>query len=225
MSLNTNDGSKVYTPLSLALYDWWVLNISNNYAWHCNTDEFLIPHFKSHLGNNHMDIGVGTGFYLKKAADEINKISLSDLNIHSLEYAKKYISDEKLNSCFCHDIFNRFTGELRGAFDSVSIFYLLHCLPGKMSDKKQAIINISETLKDDGTLYGATILGKGVQHNRFGSKLISVYNKKGIFSNVYDSADSLETTLASLFEDVSVNIQGAVALFTAKNKKIKCSKI
>ncbi|MBG5929275.1 MULTISPECIES: class I SAM-dependent methyltransferase [Providencia] len=225
MSLNTNDGSKVYTPLSLALYDWWVLNISNNYAWHCNTDEFLIPHFKSHLGNNHMDIGVGTGFYLKKAADEINKISLSDLNIHSLEYAKKYISDEKLNSCFCHDIFNRFTGELRGAFDSVSIFYLLHCLPGKMSDKKQAIINISETLKDDGTLYGATILGKGVQHNRFGSKLMSVYNKKGIFSNVYDSADSLETTLASLFEDVSVNIQGAVALFTAKNKKIKCSKI
>lgn len=225
MSLNTNDGSKVYTPLSLALYDWWVLNISNNYAWRCNTDEFLIPHFKSHLGNNHMDIGVGTGFYLKKAADEINKISLSDLNIHSLEYAKKYISDEKLNSCFCHDIFNRFTGELRGAFDSVSIFYLLHCLPGKMSDKKQAIINISETLKDDGTLYGATILGKGVQHNRFGSKLMSVYNKKGIFSNVYDSADSLETTLASLFEDVSVNIQGAVALFTAKNKKIKCSKI
>ncbi len=63
-----------------------------------------------------------------------------------------------------------------------------------------------------------------VKHNRFGSKLMSVYNK-GIFSNVYDSGDSLETTLASLFEDVSVNIQGAVALFTAKNKKIKCSKI
>lgn len=47
---------------------------------------------------------------------------------------------------------------------------------------------------------------------------MSVYNKKGIFSNVYDSADSLETMLSSLFEDVSVNIQGTVALFTAKNK-------
>ncbi|AGG30275.1 class I SAM-dependent methyltransferase [Morganella morganii] len=219
MSLNTNDGSKVYTPLSLSLYDWWVLKISNNYAWHCNTDKFLIPHFKFHLGNNHMDIGVGTGFYLKKSADKINKITLSDLNVHSLECAKKYISDEKLNSCLCHDIFNRFTDELRGGFDSVSIFYLLHCLPGKVSDKKQAIINITETLKDDGILYGATILGEGVKHNRFGSKLMSVYNKKGIFSNVYDSADSLETMLSSLFEDVSVNIQGTVALFTAKNKK------
>lgn len=61
-----------------------------------------------------MDIGVGTGFYLKKSADKINKITLSDLNVHSLECAKKYISDEKLNSCLCHDIFNRFTGQLRG---------------------------------------------------------------------------------------------------------------
>lgn len=31
-----------------------------------------------------------------------------------------------------------------------------------MSDKKQAIINITETLKDDGILYGATILGEGL---------------------------------------------------------------
>lgn len=219
MSLNTNDGSKVYTPLSLSLYNWWVLKVSNDYAWRCNTDEFLIPHFKAHLGKNHMDIGVGTGFYLKKSADEIQKITLTDLNTHSLECAKKYISDKQLNSCLCHDVFNKFPDELQLSFDSISIFYLLHCLPGTMHDKKQAIINIAEMLKDDGTLYGATILGEGVKHNFFGSKLMSIYNEKGIFSNAVDSSDSLEMMLSSLFEDVSINIKGTVALFSAKNKK------
>lgn len=46
MTLSTHDGAKVYTPVSLKLYDWWVLNISNSYAWHCDTNKYLIPHFK-----------------------------------------------------------------------------------------------------------------------------------------------------------------------------------
>lgn len=38
-----------------------------------------------------MDIGVGTGFYLKRALANINKIALTDLNINSLDYAKKIL--------------------------------------------------------------------------------------------------------------------------------------
>ncbi|EON7431628.1 methyltransferase, partial [Escherichia coli] len=26
---NTDDGAKIYTPLTLKLYDWWVLGVSN----------------------------------------------------------------------------------------------------------------------------------------------------------------------------------------------------
>ncbi|MCV5306560.1 methyltransferase, partial [Escherichia coli] len=61
---NTDDGAKIYTPLTLKLYDWWVLGVSNRLAWGCPTKEHLLPHFLEHLGNNHLDIGVGTGFYL-----------------------------------------------------------------------------------------------------------------------------------------------------------------
>ena len=89
MTLDTHNGVKVYTPTALKLYDWWVLNISNRYAWRCDTDKYLLPHFKNNLGENHMDIGVGTGFYLKRALANINKIALTDLNINSLDYAKK----------------------------------------------------------------------------------------------------------------------------------------
>ena len=64
---NTDDGvAKIYTPLTpKALWDWWVLGVSNRFAWDVPiTKEHLLPHFLEHLGNNHLDIGVGTGFYL-----------------------------------------------------------------------------------------------------------------------------------------------------------------
>lgn len=221
MTLSTHDGVKVYTPVSLKLYDWWVLNISNRYAWRCDTDKYLISHFRNHLGNHHMDIGVGTGFYLKKSIRSIKKIALTDLNFHSLEYAQKHILDDKLTYRLQHDIFHEFPHELNASFDSISLFYLLHCLPGTMDDKKKAIENMSKILTENGILYGATILGKGVEHNTFGNKLMSIYNKKGIFCNYSDSADSLEKILSSLFYDISISVQGTVALFTAKNKKHK----
>lgn len=211
MTLSTHDGAKVYTPVSLKLYDWWVLNISNSYAWHCDTNKYLIPHFKNYLSDRHMDIGVGTGFYLKKSLNYIKEISLT--------HTKKYIPGDKLINCLQHDIFHPFSNELNASYNSISLFYLLHCLPGTMREKKKAIENIRYLLTEEGVLYGTTILGKGVKHNFFGKKLMSVYNKKGIFCNYSDSVDSLEEILSSLFHDISIHVQGTVALFTAKNKK------
>ncbi len=42
---NVDEGTKIYTPFTLKLYDWWVLSISNSYAWHCPTKEILLPYF------------------------------------------------------------------------------------------------------------------------------------------------------------------------------------
>ncbi|MEY2344292.1 hypothetical protein I3679_009720 [Proteus mirabilis] len=47
-----------------------------------------------------------------------------------------------------------------------------------MEGKKKVIENISKILTEKGVLYGATILGADVEHNFFGNKLMSVYNKK-----------------------------------------------
>lgn len=144
---------------------------------------------------------------------------MTDLNLHSLEHTKKYIPDDKLINCLQHDVFQPFSNKLNASYDSISLFYLLHCLPGTMGDKKKAIENISYLLTEKGVLYGTTILGQGVKHNFFGKKLMSIYNKKGIFCNYSDSVDSLEEMLSSLFHDISIHVQGTVALFTAKNKK------
>ena len=151
MKKNTDDGAKIYTPLTLKLYDWWVLGVSNRLAWGCPTKEHLLPHFLEHLGNNHLDIGVGTGFYLTHVP-ESSLISLMDLNEASLNAASTRAGESKIKHKISHDVFDPYPAALHGQFDSISMFYLLHCLPGNISTKSCVIRNAAQALTDDGTL-------------------------------------------------------------------------
>ncbi|EQA1622511.1 class I SAM-dependent methyltransferase [Enterobacter asburiae] len=218
MNNQTDNGTKVYTPLTLKLYDWWVLNISNQFAWKCPTGQFLLPHFLKHLGHKHLDIGVGTGYYLTHAPSDC-KISLIDLNTASLNAASARARESQILQKINHDVFDPYPVHLNNQFDSISMFYLLHCLPGSMSDKGLVIENAKIALADDGILYGATILGEGVRHNGFAAKLMHVYNRKGIFSNRQDSEEELKRILSNHFQNVDITVKGNVALFTAFGKK------
>ncbi|MBF4344022.1 methyltransferase type 12, partial [Vibrio anguillarum] len=101
-------------------------------------------------------------------------------------------------------------------FESISVNYLLHCLPGNLIDKGIMFKHLKEHLNDGGVLFGSTILGKGTKQNFFAKKLMGVYNKKGIFSNNNDDLDSLLLSLNKHFTDVKVEVVGCVALFSGK---------
>lgn len=160
MKKNTDDGARIYTPLTLKLYDWWVLGVSNRLAWGCPTKEHLLPHFLEHLGNNHLDIGVGTGFYLTHVP-ESSLISLMDLNEASLNAASTRAGESKIKHKISHDVFEPYPAALHGQFDSISMFYLLHCLPGNISTKSCVIRNAAQALTDDGTLPAYRFIGAG----------------------------------------------------------------
>ena len=53
-------------------------------------------------------------------------------------------------------------------FDSVSMYFLLHCLPGPVGNKVCVFEHVKGVLKEDGVATGATILGKGDKDNFFG---------------------------------------------------------
>ncbi|MFH7906761.1 class I SAM-dependent methyltransferase [Enterobacter cloacae] len=218
MNTKTRDGIKAYTPLSLKLYDWWVLRVSNRYAWKCSTERHLIPHFRNNIKNNHLDVGVGTGYYLTFAPDFCN-ISLLDLNTSSLEAANARVRRSRVKESILHDVFNPYPSHMREQYDSVSMFYLLHCLPGEMSDKSEVIAHASAVLTKEGRLFGATILGDDAGHNMFGRKLMKMYNKKGIFSNRTDNTEVLASILSRYFYHVEITLKGHVALFKAERKK------
>lgn len=213
--LNTQAGQAVYSPLSLAFYDVWVLGLTNHWIWQCPTAQ-IAAQFASCAGPRHVDIGVGTGYYLEHALpNAVKHLALVDLNRSSLDAASKR-AKERGPVCYQRDVYQPLDLP-EPAFDSVSINYLLHCLPGDLLDKAQALGHISACLSDEGMLFGSTVLGQGVRANWAAKKLMALYNRKGIFSNEQDTLEALDQVLNSLFEQVRIHVVGCVALFQAKN--------
>ena len=85
-----------------------------------------------------------------------------------------------------------------------------------MADKATVLANLKPCLNSSGVLFGATVLGDAAGHNGFGSKLMAVYNKKGIFGNRSDTAAGLRQALEKHFATDSVEVVGKVALFSAR---------
>ena len=206
-------GAAVYSPFTLALYDAWVLGISNRYAWRCPTQSVLLPFFRANVRPRHLDIGVGTGYYLAKTPlSSQTHVTLLDLNPSSLEAAKRRIARPGTRT-IQHDVMTPLSGDER--FDSISLFYLLHCLPGPLDAKAGIFSHLKHNLQPGGVLFGATILGDQAGHNAFGRRLMAVYNKKGIFGNRHDTEVGLEGHLREHFRDVTLKREGRVVLFRA----------
>lgn len=217
MTASSEAGAAVYSPLTLKLYDAWVLGISNRFAWHCPTRQVLQPFFDRNVGARHLDVGVGTGYYLANAnLPETTHVTLLDLNSSSLDAAKQRFGRADTQT-LRHDVFTPLDASQHQHYDSISLYYLLHCLPGTMADKAQVFANLKPCLKDNGVLFGATILGDAAGHNGFGRKLMDAYNKKGIFGNRSDTVASLRSALEQHFAQVSIEVVGKVALFSAKS--------
>lgn len=216
VNYDTDQGAAIYSPLVLKVYDWWVLGISNRYAWECSTRRVLLPFFRQHVGHRHLDVGVGTGFYLARAGlPPMSRLTLLDLNPGSLRAAQRRVMRSS-TQIVRHDVMNPLPGRVGKNMDSISLFYLLHCLPGTMADKSQVFGHLKAHLAPDGVLYGATILGDTAGHNGFGRKLMALYNRKGIFGNQRDTRDGLALALQQHFAQVDIHVEGRVALFEAR---------
>jgi len=215
--LNTESGASVYSPTILKLYDFGVLGLSNRFAWQCPTKNVLLPFYKEHLGLKHLDVGVGTGFYIARAGlTRSHQVGLLDLNENSLRAAAAQVKEAKVRT-FLLDVMQPSSEPADTGYDSISLFYLLHCLPGTMDDKETAIANLKRYLSKDGVLYGSTILGDEAAHNPMGRMLLKLYNDKGVFHNTADTLEGLQRMLRRQFDDVQVRRHNKVALFVARN--------
>jgi SAM-dependent methyltransferase len=210
-------GAAVYSPFTLTFYDIWVLGLSNSFAWYCPTKTVQLPFFQVFMGQRHLDIGPGTGYYLANAdIPEKTQMTLMDLNAHSLSYAKQRLGRAETQVVQA-DVTQPLP--LTGTYDSISTFFLIHCLPGPLERKMVLFTNLKPHLAENGTIYGTTILGKGVKHNWFGTILMNIYNRRGIFSNWDDGEVEIREALCKEYGKVETSVIGRVLMFSASQPK------
>ena len=203
----------IYTPVMLSIYDLLVHGLSNHLAWRCPTRR-LTELYRSNLSANHLEAGVGTGYFLDRAGDErLGRLVLLDINRHCLERAGRRLARLK-PALYEVNLLAPIKLNL-APFASVGLTYVLHCLPGNMSEKLTAVDHLRPLMEKDAVLFGATILGRGIAPNRAARSLLDLYNAKGVFNNREDDIASLRDGLRRRFDEVEIEEDGCVALFRA----------
>jgi len=203
----------IYTPFMLSVYDVLVHGLSNRLAWRCPTQR-LLDLYRANLSANHLEAGVGTGFFLDQTGEQrLNRLVLVDINRHCLDRAGRRLARFK-PAFYQVNLLAPITLDV-APFASVGLTYVLHCLPGRMSEKLAAIDHLRPLMSKGAVLFGATILGRGIVPNGAARALLDLYNAKGVFNNREDDIASLSDGLRQRFDRVEIERRGCAALFRA----------
>lgn len=208
MNKSTHDGQKVYSKLVLKLYNFIVLFFNNSFLWKCKTSQ-LLQLYKDNVSSNHLDIGVGSGYYLKNVKDRLSKVALMDLNPNCLEYVKNVLKDKEV-STYQLDILKDIAEEFYSKYDSISCNYLIHCLPDN-GNKEKVFENIAKMLSKDGVAFGSTIIND--YSSRLAIKVANKFNAKGIFDNKNDTYESIEKYIKNNFVEYTTKQIGSVCVY------------
>ncbi|PWY93431.1 hypothetical protein BO94DRAFT_342240 [Aspergillus sclerotioniger CBS 115572] len=227
-------GYEAYSSLLLQAYDILVHWFNDNYVWRCPLP-VLNAFFSANVGPRHMDIGAGTGLFPLNHRDKMRQssqdwplhLTLVDMNTLCLQKAASRIGCPSKTTCVQADVFEPFAVPVAQSalaappkFDSISLMYLLHCLPPPSDHKATVFAHLKDHLTTEGTLFGATVLGTGAHHNLLGRLTIRFYNWKGIFGNKDDSPEVFVKALENEFEEVETHIVGVVLLFRARKPRL-----
>ena len=215
MTQQTEAGQAVYTPRTLRAYDFIVLGLSNRLIWKCPTPR-LLEHYNQHVTDNHLDVGVGSGFFPDRCqfASPSPRLALMDLNAHALEFASSR-NGRYQPETYRRDVLKPLSLDCE-RFSSIAINYLIHCLPGTMQTKSALFDHLADVMKPGAVLFGSTLLQGGIRRGWAAKRLMSLYNREGIFANSEDSLDGLESVLQSRFNDVRLRVIGCAALFSGR---------
>lgn len=176
----------------------------------------MLDVYNQNVSANHLDIGVGTGYFLDKCQfpDGNIRLALMDLNVNSLRAAGKRLIR------FKPEVYQRNVSEPfrinTPAFDSIGMMNLLHCLPGNMKTKGIVFEYAKAVMNPGAVIFGSTILYKGTKQNARVKFAIKYCNRMGFMTNMDDKLEDLQESLQANFSDSSVKMIGCEALFWAR---------
>jgi hypothetical protein len=206
-------GQTIYTKSLLSNYDRLVRAFAK-FVWRCPWEK-LLNLYNQNISENHLEVGVGSGYFLDNCRfpSENPRIALLDINLNTLEFTSKRIQRYQPTTHIAN-VLNPISLKI-GKFDSIGFNNVIHCLPGTIPNKIRALTNLKSLMNEGGILFGSTILGKDVKPNYLAQMTLSLYNSRRIF-NSQDNLSDLKDALESNFSSYTVQLIGCSALFTAR---------
>lgn len=189
-------------------YDYFVNNLNCKYVWKCNQN-IIKDLYKNNLSKNHIEIGPGTGYFLKQ--NQFDSLYLLDINNDILNDSFKNLKNNskkivKINK----NIFNKNNQLKINNVNSIGLSYVLHCVPNTLDISLNYLVN--NLNKKDVTLFGSTVIPTNT--NFLASSELYFLNKLGIFNNLNHNLEQLKNFSKNY--DHEINVVGNVLVFKIK---------
>lgn len=203
-----------FNDRTLKYYDW-LLELTCNRIWRCSIERTL-ELYQRHVSANHLEVGVGTGYFLDRIRfpDPEPRLALLDVNSHCLRHTEARLA-RYAPEVYCASALAPIEVSVRG-FDSIAINYVLHCMPGALPDKGIAFAHLKPLLNPGGVLFGSTVLREGVPCDLRARVVMALYNTRKVFCNLQDGLTGLTKALEDTFQHVQIDVVGCVAQFCAR---------
>ncbi|HEY4019970.1 MAG TPA: class I SAM-dependent methyltransferase [Pseudonocardiaceae bacterium] len=205
---------QAYNPRRLAVYDAVVLNVFCRLAWRCPPGA-MMRLYNEHVGNRHLDIGPGTGYFVDRCRfpTERPELTLLDLSAECLDMSAKRLA--RFSPATCQANLLDPLPLPRAHFDSAAMNLVFHTIPGGWEGKGKIFKHVAETLRPGGVLFGTTVLAEGVPMNAVTRRALQEQYRRGNFQNQGDSPEGLREQLSRYFPSSQVSVRGIVGVFVA----------
>lgn len=208
-------GQAIYTPRMLGFYDFLILRIIVPYIWKSPIGSRL-KLYNANISSNHLEVGVGSGFYLEKTIfpNSNPRLALMDLNPNCLNYTSARLSHYHPET-YRANILEPIELDI-DKFDTIGLNAVIHCLPGTMESKLVVFDHLKNLLNPGGVIFGSTILNIGVEKNWLTNWFMKRYNDRKVFTNLNDDLATLEQGINERFSNVEIEVIGTTAIFRAE---------
>jgi hypothetical protein len=219
IAARTRRSQRYFNSLTLFFYDFILYGIVSRFAWGSSTQR-LDAHYRTYASANHLEVGVGTGYLLNRVVFASNRprVALMDLSVACLERARRKVA-RHAPAIYIQNLLEPVRAAIP-AFDSISVNYVMHCIPGGFKEKGVALAHLAPLLSAQGVLSGTTVLSEGVAKNLLARPAMWLLNLLGVFNNRRDSAQDLKIFPAQNFQVLEFEVVGVTAYFAVRKLPI-----
>ncbi|GAB3209239.1 hypothetical protein GCM10027294_22830 [Marinactinospora endophytica] len=210
----------LYSPRIVARYDFLVIYRNHPFVWRVS-NRVLRRLYAGNIGERHLDVGPGSGYFLHTLPSDtpLRELSLLDINDEPLRFTRARVQDRfEVRTYPGVDALGPWP-LADDSLDSVGTSMMLHTLPRpNMRSKANVFDEAARVLRPGGRFFGATVLGsgEGVRHGFFARRALGIYHSAdNCFRSTGDTSEDLKAMLEERFDDVRYTVQNSAAIWQA----------